>query len=153
RQMLETASAQTWNVPVAECQAQNSFVVHARSGRKLAYGDLTKLAAAMPVPPADQGRPKDRKDWRYIGKPRPIVDIKDIARGRETYGIDVVVPGMKYASIERCRVYGGKVKSYDPKEALSVAGVERVVEIPATPIPSGFKPLGGIAVIANNTWS
>ena len=60
---------------------------------------------------------------------------------------------MKYASIERCPVYGGKVKSYDPKDALSVGGVERVVEIPATPMPSGFKPLGGIAVIANNTWS
>jgi isoquinoline 1-oxidoreductase beta subunit len=60
---------------------------------------------------------------------------------------------MKYASVERCPVYGGKVKSFDPKDALSVAGVECVVEIPATPIPSGFKPLGGVAVIANNTWS
>ena len=80
RQMLEAASAQTWNVPVVECQAQNSFVVHAPSGRKLAYGDLTKLAAAMPVPPADQVRLKDRKDWRYIGKPRAIVDLKDIVR-------------------------------------------------------------------------
>jgi len=60
---------------------------------------------------------------------------------------------MKYASVERCPVYGGRVRTFDPKDALSVAGVERVVEIPATPMPSGFKPLGGIAVIANNTWS
>ncbi len=153
RQMLETAAAQTWNVPVGECRAQNGFVVHASSGHKLSFGDLAKLAAALPVPAADQVRLKDRKDWRYIGKPHPIVDLKDIVRGRAIYGIDVVVPGMKYASIERCPVYGGKVRSYDPKDALSVAGVERVLEIPATPVPSGFKPLGGIAVIADNTWS
>src|ERR1700730_1806674 len=153
RQMLETAAAQTWNLPVSECQAQNGFVVHAPSGRKLAYGDLAKLAATMPVPPSSQVRLKDRKDWRYIGKPHPIVDLKDIVQGRATYGIDVVVPGLKYASIERCPVYGGKVKSYDPKDALSLARVERGVEIPATPMPSGFKPLGGVAVIANNTWS
>jgi isoquinoline 1-oxidoreductase beta subunit len=153
RQMLEMAAAQTWNVPLGDCRAQNGFVVHSPSGRKLSFGDLAKLAAALPVPPADQVQLKDRKDWRYIGKPRAIVDLKDIVRGRATYGIDVVVPGMKYASVERCPVYGGKVKSFDPKDALSVAGVERVVEIPATPMPSGFKPLGGIAVIANNTWS
>src|SRR6202022_4153115 len=108
---------------------------------------------AMPVPPSDQVRLKDRKDWRYIGKPRAMVDLKNIVCGRATYGIDVVIPGMKYASVERCPVYGGKVRSYDPKDALSVAGVERVVEIPATPMPAGCKPLGGIAVIASNTWS
>ena len=153
RQMLETAAAQTWNVPVGECQAQNGFVAHASSDRKLPYGDLAQIAATMPVPPPNKVQLKDRKDWRYIGKPHPTVDLKDIVRGRATYGIDVVVPGMKYASVERCPVYGGKVKSFDPKDALSVAGVERVVEIPATPMPSGFKPLGGIAVITNNTWS
>jgi isoquinoline 1-oxidoreductase subunit beta len=153
RQMLETAAAQTWNVPAAECRAQNGFVMHASSGRSHSFGDLAKLAAAVPVPPLDQVRLKDRKHWRYIGKPHPIVDLKDILRGRAVYGIDTVVPGMKYASVERCPVYGGKVKSFDPKNALSVAGVERVVEIPATPVPSGFKPLGGVAVIASNTWS
>ena len=153
RQMLETAAAETWNVPHRECRAQNGFVLHAASGQKLAFGNLAKLAAALPTPPADQVRLKDRQDWRYIGKPRAIVDLKDIVRGLATYGIDVAVPGMKYASVERCPVYGGKLKSFDPKDALSVAGVERVVEIPATPVPSAFKPLGGVAVIANNTWS
>jgi isoquinoline 1-oxidoreductase beta subunit len=67
RQMLETAAAQTWNVPIGECRAQNGFVVHGSSGRKLAFGDLAKLAALVPVPSADQVRLKDRKDWRYIG--------------------------------------------------------------------------------------
>ena len=153
RQMLEAAAAQTWNVPVGECRAQNGFVAHAPSGRKLVLWRSRQTRGDDAGAAADQVRLKDRKDWRYIGKPRPIVDLKDIVRGRATYGIDVVIPGMKYASVERCPVYGGKVKSYDPKDALSVAGVERVVEIPATPMPSGFKPLGGIAVIANNTWS
>jgi len=153
RQMLETAAGQTWNVPAGEYRAQTGFVIHAASRRKLAFGDLAKLAALMPVPPADQVRLKDRKEWRYIGKPRAVVDLKDIVRGRATYGIDTVVPGMKYASIERCPIYRGRVKSFDPKDALLVAGVERVVEIPATPMPSGFKPLGGVAVIASNTWS
>ena len=142
RQMLVTAAAQTWNVPVGECQGQNGFVVHASSGRKLDYGDLAKVAATMPVPPSNQVRLKDRKDWRYIGKPHAIVDLKDIVRGRATYGIDLTLPGMKYASIERCPVYGGKVKSFDPKDALSVVGVERVVEMPATPMPS-----------ASNRWA
>jgi isoquinoline 1-oxidoreductase beta subunit len=153
RHMLEAAAAGVWQVPAGECQAQNGFVVHSASGRKLAFGNLAKLAATMPVPPSNQVRLKDRKDWRYIGKPHPIVDLEDIVRGRAIYGIDVVIPGMKYASIERCPVYGGKVKSFDAEAALSIAGVERVVEIPATPMPSGFKPLGGVAVIANDTWS
>jgi len=142
RQMLETAAAQTWDIPAGDCQAQNGFVVHASSGRKLAYGDLAKIAAMMPVPPSSQVRLKDRKDWRYIGKPHAIVDLKDIVRGRATYGIDLTLPGMKYASIERCPVYGGKVKSFDPKDALSVAGVERVVEIPATPDALGVQATG-----------
>jgi len=115
RQMLETAAAQTWDLPVGECRAQNGFVVQASSGRKLSFGDLAKLAALMPVPPTDQVRLKDRKNWRYIGKPHPIVDLKDIVRGRATYSIDVVVPGMKYASVERCPVYGGKVNPTTPK--------------------------------------
>ena len=108
RQMLEAAAAGMWRVPTGECRAQNGFVVHASSGRKLSFGDLAKIAAMMPVPPENQVKLKDRKDWRYIGKPHPIVDLADIVRGRAIYGIDVVVPGMKYASIERCPVYGGK---------------------------------------------
>jgi isoquinoline 1-oxidoreductase beta subunit len=153
RQMLEVAAAKTWNVPVEACRAENGAVLHSPSGRKLPFGDLVVTAASLPVPAADSLRLKDPAAWRYIGKPRSVVDLKDIVRGKAVYGLDVVVPGMKYASIERCPVYGGRVKSFDAADALKVAGVERVVEIPATPIPSGFKPLGGIAVIASNSWS
>ena len=153
RQMLEAAAGKMWGVPPDECRAENGAVVHSVSERQLSFGDLVKVAASMPVPVRGSLRLKDSKAWRYIGKPMPIVDLKDIIRGKAIYGLDVVLPGMKYASIERCPVYGGKVKSFDATDALKVRGVERVVEIPATPVPSGFKPLGGIAVIASNTWA
>ena len=151
RQMLEAAAGKMWDVPPGECRAENGAVVHAASGRQLSFGALVKVAASLSVPTSDSLRLKEPKAWRYIGKPMPIVDLKDIIRGKAIYGLDVALPGMKFASIERCAVYGGKVKSFDATDALKVAGVERVVEIPATPIPSGFKPLGGIAVIASNT--
>src|SRR5215831_6664715 len=96
---------------------------------------------------------KPASEWRYVGKPIPVVDLDPIVRGKATYGIDVAIPGMKHASVERCPVYGGKVLHFDAADALKVPSVEQVVEIPATPIPSGFYPLGGIAVIAGNTWA
>jgi isoquinoline 1-oxidoreductase beta subunit len=152
RQMLEMAAAQQWGVPIAECQARDHQVVDARSGRKAGFGDLVPIAATLPVPQADQLRFKASNERRYVGKPMPIVDLRDIIRGAAIYGIDVALPGMKYASIER-PLYGGRAASFDQSGALTVPGVERVVAIPATPIPSGFRPLGGIAVIANNTWA
>jgi isoquinoline 1-oxidoreductase subunit beta len=153
RQMLEAAAAATWHVPLAECRAENGEVQHAASGRRLSFGELVSAASTQTVPAPGTVRLKDPKEWRYIGKPMPTVDLDNIVRGRAVYGLDVVLPGMKYASIERCPVYGGKVKSFDASDALKVAGVERIVEIAPTPIPSGFKPLGGIAVIASNTWA
>jgi isoquinoline 1-oxidoreductase beta subunit len=153
RQMLEAAAAQTWRVNAMECQARNHVVVHIPTGRKIAFGNLVKVATTIPVPPASALRFKAPQDRRYVGTPVPIVDLQDIVGGRAIYGIDIVLPGMKYASIERCPVYGGAAKSFDPKDALAVPGVERVVEIPAAPVPSGFKPVGGIAVIASNTWA
>jgi isoquinoline 1-oxidoreductase subunit beta len=153
RQMLETAAAQLWHVAAAECQAQNHEVVHAPTGRRLGFGALAQTAASLPVPAPTELRLKPASARRYVGHSLSIVDLRDIVRGAALYGIDQRLPGMKYASIERCPVYGGKVRSCDASAALATRGVERVVEIPATPIPSGFKPLGGIAVIASDTWS
>jgi isoquinoline 1-oxidoreductase subunit beta len=155
RQMLEEAAARVWKVDPATCHAQNHAVVHQPTGRRLGFGELVKVAVDLPLPSADhlQLRFKPASARRYVGKPVPIVDLADIVGGRATYGIDVTVPGMKHVSIERCPVYGGSAKSFDPKDALAVPGVEKVIEIPPTPIPSGFNPLGGIAVVASNTWS
>ncbi len=153
RQVLEAAAAQQWQVPVADCHARNHSVLHEPTGRQLGFGALAERAASLPVPKPAELRLKPASARRYIGQPLPTVDLGDILRGAAVYGIDKTLPGMKYASIERCPVYGGRARSYDATAALGVPGVERVIEIPATPIPSGFKPLGGIAVIAGNTWA
>ena len=120
RQMLEMAAAQQWGIPIAECQARDHQVVDTRNGKKAGFGDLVPIAATLPVPQADQLRFKDPKDRRYVGKPMPIVDLRDIIRGAAIYGIDVALPGMKYASIERCPVYGGRTASFDQSDALTV---------------------------------
>src|SRR5438093_243688 len=106
-----------------------------------------------PVPDVMAVALKDPKDFRYIGKPMTSVDFPDMVTGKAMYGIDVKLPGMKYAVVEHCPVTYGKVKSFDPSEALKVPGVEKVVEIPQTQPPIVFNTLGGIAVIATNTWS
>jgi isoquinoline 1-oxidoreductase beta subunit len=155
RQMLEAAAAHMWGVDANDCRARNHMIVHVPTGRQLPFGAVVKAAATLQVPPADhlELRLKPASERRYIGKSIPIVDLNDIVRGKAKYGIDVVLPGMKYASVERCSVYGGRVLTFDATDALKVPGVEYVVAIPPTPIPSGFYPLGGIAVIAANTWA
>src|SRR6266571_3775261 len=127
RQMLEEAAARVWNVDPASCHAQNHAIVHEPTGRRLGFGELVKVAADLPLPSADhlQLRFKPASARRYVGKPVPIVDLADIVRGRATYGIDVVAPGMKHASIERCPVYGGRGRSFGSKDALAVPGVEK----------------------------
>ena len=152
RAMLEAAAAKRWGVPVSEVKAVNHEVVHASSGRHLGFGDLASDAAAQPVPAIDTLKLKDPKDFRYMGKGAvSIVDLHDITTGKAGYGIDVRLPGMKYAVIARPPVVGGKVVSFDAKDALKVSGVEKVIEAKGWPWPSKFQPLGGVAVIARNT--
>lgn len=154
RTMLEQAAAAQWGVPVGEVRAQNHAVVHQASGRSLGYGELAKAAAQLPVPEGDAVRLKSPDAFRYIGKDNiGLVDNWDITTGHTTYGIDVRLDGMLYAVVARPPVYGGKVASYDDAAALKVPGVVKVVAIDAPEIPSEFHPLGGVAVIARNTWA
>ena len=153
RHMLEAAAAQTWGVDASECEARNHQVVHKPSGKTLDFGALVKTASTLPVPKPEAVKLKDPKQFRYIGKDMQIVDMDDITHGRATFGIDVVIPGMKYVSLERCPVLFGKPKSYDASAALAVPGVEKVVEIPSVTPPAAFKAWGGIAVVAKNTWA
>ena len=154
RRMLEMAAAAQWSVDVAEVQAQNHEVVHKPSGRKLGYGDLAAAASALPTPPPDQIKLKDQAAFRYIGKGNvPIVDLFDITTGRATFGIDAKLPGMKYAVVARAPVLGAKLASYDATAAMKVPGVEKIVVIDGTPPPAKFQPVGGVAVVAANTWA
>lgn len=154
RMMLESAAAARWGVPVNEVQAQLHKVVHLRSGRTLSYGALAKAAAALPVPTRDTLRLKTPDQFRYIGKGKTtLVDAQDIVHGRASYGFDTRLPGQLYAVIARPPVYGGKLRSHDASAALKVPGVLKVVTIDGMPAPPVFHPLGGVAVIATNTWA
>src|SRR5258706_5666162 len=154
RTMLEQAAAVQWGVPLAEVSASLHEVVHRATNRKLGYGALAIAASQLPVPARETLRLKTPAQFRYIGKGEvKIVDGLDFVAGRGMYGIDTRLPGMLYAVVARPAVYGGKVVSYDSSATLKVPGVVRVVEISGTPPPSEFQPLGGVAVIATNTWA
>ncbi len=153
RLMLELAASEKWAVPVGECKAQNHFIVHSGSGRKLGFGELVTLAAKRSVPKKEELKFKSPTEYRYIGKDMPIVDREDICTGKGIFGVDAKMPGMVHASIERSPVLGGKLKSFDDKETRAVRGVEQTVVLPGFTPPHGFKALGGVAVIANNTWA
>ena len=153
RLMLERAAAEKWNVPADECKARNHQVVHASSKRTLGYGELATLAARQPLPKKEELKFKPASEYRYIGKDVPAADRDNITAGRGTFGIDAQIPGMVYASIERSPVFAGKLKSYDDQEARKVRGVQQTVVIPAFKPPHAFQALGGVAVIADNTWS
>jgi isoquinoline 1-oxidoreductase beta subunit len=153
RLMLERAAAAKWGVPAAECKGRNEQVTHAPSGRMIAYRELVTLAASQAVPKKEELTYKSPSEYRYIGKAQPIVDLGDICTGKAIFGIDAKMPGMVYASIERSPVMGGKIISVDDAEARKVKGVSQTVTIDPLKPPYGFQALGGVAVIADNTWS
>jgi isoquinoline 1-oxidoreductase beta subunit len=153
RLMLERAAAAKWGVPATECKGRNEQVVHTASGKKIAYAELVTLAASQAVPKKEELTYKSPSEYRYIGKALPIVDLSDICTGKAVFGIDAKMPGMVYASIERPPVMGGKIASVDDSEARKVTGVSQTVTIDAMKPPYGFQALGGVAVIADNTWA
>ncbi|WP_417697663.1 molybdopterin cofactor-binding domain-containing protein [Pseudomonas sp.] len=154
RTMLELAAAAQWNVPASECRTQLHKVVHQPSGRELGYGALAAAASALPVPARDSLRLKQPSEFRYIGKESSrAIDGEDVVNGRAVFGADVHFDGMLYAVVARPPVYGGKVKSVDSSAALKVPGVVKVLQIEGRPLPSEFQPLGGVAVVAKNTWA
>lgn len=153
RFMLIRAAADQWGVPAADCETELHVVIHRPTGRKVAYGELASTAAKFPVPSKDELTLKAKSAWRYIGKGGVSYDLEALVTGKAIYGMDARVEGMVYASIERPPVLGGKVKSYDDKGALNIAGVRQIVPIDPFQQAPGFQPLGGVAVIADNTWA
>ena len=153
RLMLVQAAAQQWGVPVSECSTEPNVVVHKASGRRLGYGELASAAAKLPVPARADLKLKTPAEWRYIGKGFPSYDLEALCTGKAMYGIDARIDGMVFASIEHPPVLGGKVKTFDDKDALKIAGVRQTIAIDPYRPPPAFQPLGGIAVIADNTWA
>ncbi len=154
RSMLEAAAAARWQVPLHEVGTRNHEIVHERSGRKLPFGALAREAARLKVPDRATLKLKDPSEFRYIGKESaPQADGADIVSGRALYGIDTTFEGLLYAVIARPPVLGGKVVGFDASQALKVPGVIRVIPLASTPLPALFNPLGGVAVVATNTWA
>jgi len=140
RMMLIQAAAQKWGVDASKCRAENNNVINTVTNARLSFGSLADDAAKVPAP--KNVTLKDAKDFRLIGTSVKRRDTTDKVTGRTPFGLDMRLPGMLYAALARCPVYGGKVKSFDASKAKAVAGVKNVVEIS-----------NGVAVIADNTWS
>jgi isoquinoline 1-oxidoreductase beta subunit len=148
RAMLIEAAATTWKVPVSECYAENARIIHKPSGKSLGYGDLVEVAANLKVP--ENPELKDPKDFKILGKSAPRLDIPLKVSGRAVFGIDAEVPGMVYASVERCPVFGSKLVSYDDSDALKVKGVMKVVKTVRVIDKNRYD---AIAVVADNYWA
>ena len=153
RLMLVRAAAGQWSVPVSECESVLHEVMHLPSGRRLGYGELVLVASQLPVPRKEDLQFKSRSSWRYIGKDASLYDLQDICTGKAIYGMDARLEGMVYASVEHPPVLGGKVMSYQDREAFRIPGVRQTVLIEPFKPPHALQPLGGVAVIADNTWA
>jgi isoquinoline 1-oxidoreductase beta subunit len=150
RAMLVAAAAKQWGVPASECTTMAGEVLHAASKRKAGYGELASAAAALPVPDPDSLKLKDPKDFRIIGTAVPGVDNLAIVTGKPLFGIDVEVPGMRYAALQRCPVFGGTVKSVDLDAVKRAPGVLDAFVVDANAevgLPSG------VAVVAESWWA
>ncbi len=148
KEMLIAAAAGKWNIEADQCYAKNAAIINRNNGAKLSYGDLVADAAKRPVPA--NPKLKDPKDFIIIGKSFPRQDIPLKVNGSAQYGIDIAVPGMLYASIERSPVLLGKIVSFNADKARAVKGVKHVLKTSRTVF--GQKR-AGIAVIADNYWA
>jgi len=153
RTMLEKAAADRWGVAPDQVQARNHQVRNLSTSQTLDYGALVEDAALLDVPDPASIPLKERSDHRFIGEPVPNVYAPDMVTGRAVFAQDVIRDGMVFAVAARPPVVGGHVVSYDRDAAMAVPGVLEVVELPAYQFPMGFQPLGGVAVVASNTWA
>ncbi len=137
RQMLIAAAAKQWNVPENECYASKGRVYHRSTDRSIGYGELATAAASMPVPELKSLKLKESKDYKIIGQWTPGVDVPAIVEGKPMFGIDFTMPGMLYATIQKCPVLGGQVASANVDEIKASQG--RKPGWPSWPIPGGMR--------------
>ncbi|MES2253963.1 MAG: xanthine dehydrogenase family protein molybdopterin-binding subunit [Pseudomonadota bacterium] len=139
RQLLIAAAAKQWDVDPASCTTANGAVLHKASNRSLSYGVLADDANG--TPPADPPL-KTPKDFKLIGKPQKRLDTPTKVDGREIYGIDVMLPGLKFATIAASPTFGGKVAHVDDGAAKKVPGVQQIVVLDDL-----------VAVIGDHWWA
>lgn len=148
KEMLVKAASNQWNVPVTECYAENATIIHKPSGKKLGYGELAEAASKLEAP--KNPTLKDAKDFKILGKSAPRPDVPMKVNGTAKFGIDASVPGMVYASIERCKVFGSKLVSFDAVAAKKVKGV---IAVETCERIHGIYKSEGVAVIADTYWA
>jgi isoquinoline 1-oxidoreductase subunit beta len=139
REMLIAAAAQRWKVEAADCDAENSTIIHRPSGRKVRFGQVA--AAASKLEPPQDVKLKDPKDWNLLGRSPHRLDIKDKVTGKAQFGIDVQLPGMVYAAIAQCPVFRGKLRTAPAEQLLGLRGLVKVVKLE-----------DAVAVVADNWW-
>ena len=165
RQMLITAASTTWGVSVLDCDARMSRVIHRQTGRSLGYGELAG-AAALLTPPDPATVPLKHPDqYTIIGESKPLVGLDAIVTGEPLFGIDITLPGMRFAAFEHCPVFGGRVGRANLDEVRALPGVLGAFVLPGDLIeddaysviqtPDGrIAPLtGGVAIVAESWWS
>ena len=149
RALLIDAAAAQWGVPPSECASAIHVVRHAPSGRTARYGELAARAATLKVPA--EVALKEPSQYRLIGTRVSGTDNQKIVTGAGVFGIDVRIPGMKYAAIAKCPVFNGRPIRIDSTKARQVAGVRDIVEIKGLDNPTFLMP--GVAVVADSTWA
>ncbi len=154
RTMLQTAASQVWKVKPDQVTIYNHQAKLKGSSQTLDFSKLVEIAATLPIPDKKTLKLKTEAQHRYVGKENmKMIDAKEMVTGKAIYGFDVELDGMKYSVIARPPVLFGKVKTYDASETLKVPGVIKIVEMPPLSAPAVFNMLGGIAIIADNTWA
>jgi isoquinoline 1-oxidoreductase beta subunit len=155
REMLVGAAARTWGVPASECATGQGSVRHEPSGHRLSYGALVPVAAALAVPA--EPALKDPKSFRLLGRPSHRLDTAAKVDGSARYGIDTRLPGMVFACVARCPVFGRPLTGYDADQARAVLGVIDVVPLEQGELLIGdfwrFELPGAVAVVAENSWA
>jgi len=142
RMMLVQAACNEWKVPVGEATVADGIITHKASGRSTSYGKVAAAAAKLTPPDPKSIKLKDPKNWKIAGKPMKRLDTADKVNGSRVYAIDVKLPGMIYAAVKACPVYGGKIKSYDEAKVASMPGFSGVIRVDDSTV----------AVVANTWW-
>jgi isoquinoline 1-oxidoreductase beta subunit len=142
RMMLMQAAANEWQVPVSELTVSNGIITHAPSGRSTSYGRVAAAAARLAPPDPKSIRLKDPRTWKIAGKPVKRLDTASKVNGTLVYSIDLRLPGMLYAAIKDCPVFGGRLVSYDEAKVRNRPGVRGVVRVSES----------AVAVVADNWW-
>lgn len=151
RHILEQAAANVWSVDKSVVNADNGFVINTTNGKKLSFGELASIAAKIPAP--EKVNLKSVSDFSLIGRDVKLSVLDNIVAGKAIYAQDIQLPNMLIASITRPPVVGATIKSLDDKVSRKVAGVVDVIRLKPRSFPVNVNPLGGVAIVATNTWA